>query len=601
MSTASLIKDKPDLSSFEDIVGAISSGKIPNYSPILGLMFNLRGKPYTLEHHFPFEQMFNTQLPSQLIYMTARQTSKSTSNAASTVAMSALIPYFNTLTVTPLSEQVRKYSNNYIRPFIETSNFYSVWVDRRTVQNVLQRTLKNNSIMFFSFAAMAVERIRGISADKIIYDEVQDLDPDHMAIINEVTSASKWDLLQYTGTPKSMDNIIQKLWEKSSQAEWMTPCMACKKENYSCSSLDLYKMIGDIRDDISINNPAVICANCGRPINPRLGRWVHKYPNRKFDFPGYHVPQIILPVHYGDKRKWAKLLAKRAGAGNMSIAKFHNEVLGESYDTGHRPITRKDLQEAAVLHENKLEAALEARKRYDFCVMGVDWGGGGEDKISFTTITISAWDSITNTVDVIYAERLYTPNDHIREADRILQLYNMFKCAIIAHDGCTIGSLRETVLIQRGIDSSRVMPIAYTGPTIGNILVFKPGSEIHNKPHWRADKSRALQLMLHSIKLKRIRFFKYDYIDTDSPGFIEEFLHLVEENYTSTRGPSAYIIYTPPNYTDDFVHSTTYSCLGIWHINSAWPSFADNIRYSGGYEDGVSILETGDIISQSYM
>jgi hypothetical protein len=57
---------------------------------------------------------------------------------------------------------------------------------------VLQRSFKNNSMMLFSFALLDSDRVRGVSADRVCIDEVQDMDPDHVPIIQETMSYSKW-------------------------------------------------------------------------------------------------------------------------------------------------------------------------------------------------------------------------------------------------------------------------------------------------------------------------------------------------------------------------------------------------------------------------
>lgn len=558
----------------------LSKRELTTYVHLLPLLLNLKGEPYTLADHFPFEPIFRIKMPSQMVYVTARQTSKSTSNAASEVVLANVIPYFNTLTITPLFEQIRRFSANYVKPFIEQSPIKDLWVNSSTVQSVLQRTFRNYSNLYFSFALLDAERVRGISADRVVYDEVQDLDPAHIPIIREVMSHSKWELTQYTGTPKSFENTIQGLWNQSSQAQWMTPCSACHFENYACVEMHLYKMIGPMRHDISPQNPAVVCANCGRPIHPKIGRWMHKHPERRWKFAGYHIPQVIMPRHYGIPEKWAILRAKQRGEGGTTAAVFHNEVLGESYDHGAKLVTKTELIRAGCLHENVLQIALEARKKYDFIVLGVDWGGGGAEEISFTTISVNAWNAGSERVDVIYGEQLFTPNEHVIEAKRVCEIYNIFRAHIIAHDYTGAGNLRETFLIQSGILSDRLMPIQYVRAAAQNILNFIPATVHHPKNYWRADKSRSLQLLCHCIKTMQVRFFKYDEpevrLDEDSrigeTGLLGHFLALVENKITTSRVGEIYTIQRNPLLCDDFAQSVNFGCLGLWHAMSAWPS-----------------------------
>jgi phage terminase large subunit GpA-like protein len=107
------------------------------------------------------------------------------------------------------------------------------------------------------------------------------MDPDLIPVIREVMSHSKWGISWFTGTPKTEDNAIEKQWQRSSQAEWFIKCEACNHYNIPHKDYDLVKMIGPVRDDISEERPAVVCAKCSRPVQPRKGRWVHQRPERR--------------------------------------------------------------------------------------------------------------------------------------------------------------------------------------------------------------------------------------------------------------------------------------------------------------------------------
>jgi hypothetical protein len=195
-------------------------GQIHTLEPLLPLLLTLKGKPYTLDDHFPFSPLFRTRMAKNLLVKSGRQVSKSTSLAANGVIVANAIAHFSTLYVTPLYEQVRRLSGNYVRPFIDQSPVKSLWTGTNTENSVLQRSFKNQSRMYFSFALLDADRVRGLSCDRVNYDEVQDMDPDHIPIIREVMSHSKWGISWYTGTPKTEDNTIEKLWQRSSQAQW---------------------------------------------------------------------------------------------------------------------------------------------------------------------------------------------------------------------------------------------------------------------------------------------------------------------------------------------------------------------------------------------
>jgi len=565
----------------------LAKGGFASYKPILPLIFSLNGHPFTLERvdnvspgYFPFETFYRTRLPRRTLFKTARQVSKSTSLAARGILHSLTCPYFKTLYIMPLYEMVRRFSQNYVKPFIETSPVKELLLGDESIQSVLQRTFANRSMMIFSYAFQNCDRVRGISANKNAYDEIQDLDKDFMPIIRETLSGSPYGLLEeMAGTPKGLENTVQGLWEQSSQAEWAVKCTRCGHWNIPALGHDLDKMIGPHRDDLSFDNPGVVCARCREPrsIFPHTGRWVHAYPERRWSFAGYHIPQIILPMHYADPEKWGTLLGKREGAGNTPINVFYNEVLGESYDTGSRLITLTDLKKACVLPwPNQLSEALAAcdLDSYVARVLACDWGGGGEEEMSFTVYSVLGMRS-DGKIDVIFGYRSLTPHDHVREARLAIGLASKFKCQAIAHDYTGAGALRETLIVQAGYPLGQIIPVAYVRASATlRPIQFKAVTKANPRPHYQVDKTRTLQLTCNQIKNGWIRFFQWDYHGVDDTGLVYDFLALVDEKIDSRIGKDIYVIVRDPHMRDDFAQAVNIGCCALWHMTDKWPDLA---------------------------
>lgn len=554
-------------------------GGLQTLEPLLPLCLNLQGKPYELSDHFPFSPVFKTAMPSTLVLKTGRQVSKSTSLASHGVILSNAVPFFRTLYVTPLYEQIRRFSNNYVRPFIDRSPIKSLWTGTSTENSVLQRSFKNLSMMIFSFSLMDADRIRGVSADKVAIDEIQDMDPDHLPIIREVMSHSSWGLMQLTGTPKSLDNPLEGLWRRSSQAEWFIPCYSCGEWNIPSLEFHIDKMIGPYHDDISEKIPAVVCYNCQHPIFPRQGHWVHRYPQRRWKMAGYHVPQIIMPLHYARPDKWAELLAKREGWGNTTKAMFYNEVLGESVDAGQKLISETELRSAALLpwRNNPDDPSPELLQRLQYYpqrLLAVDWGGGGEDGVSFTTIALLGYTS-TGQIHILWGKRLVISQEHLQEAQEVLYWLRRFRCGLMAHDYTGAGTVRETVMVQAGFDLERVMGIQYVRAAASNLMRYVPATPLHNRAHYRLDKTRSLLYTFQAIKLKLVQSFEYDYVNDDNPGLLSDFLALVEEKAESRLAGDIYTITRNPMLTDDFAQAVNIGCAALWHSNRSWPNYAE--------------------------
>lgn len=550
----------------------------PTLEPILPLVLNLNGKPYSIKHHFPFAPLFRLLTPKNQVWCTGRQVSKSTSLAAHGVVVANSIPFFKTLFITPLYEQIRRFSNNYVRPFIDQSPVKAQWSGTSTENSVLQRSFKNNSMMLFSFALLDADRVRGVSADRVCIDEVQDMDPDLIPIIQETMSYSRWATSYYTGTPKTLDNLIYGLYKRSSQAEWFIPCHSCKHWNIPALEYDLDKMIGPYSPHISEKHPGTVCAKCQKPISPRHGRWVHRYPERRWQFAGYHVPQMILPLHFADPEKWSTLLLKREGFGNMTQAQFYNEVMGESVDTGQKLISETDLKAACVLDwENKKEPdpkCFANLSQYKHRILAIDWGGGGEAGISFTVLSVLGFRA-DGTIDVLWAKRLLIGGDHLAEALECMRWSNLFNCDFVAHDYTGAGTVRETVMVQAGFNLERVLAIRLVRSAAQDLMVYKSPTEINHRAHYSLDKTRSLLYTCQAIKLRQIRFFQYDWASQDSPGLVSDFLALVENKTESRLGGDIYTITRNTLLTDDFAQAVNLGCAAAWHVNNAWPNFAE--------------------------
>jgi hypothetical protein len=553
----------------------IHAGKVPTLEPLLPLMFTLNGQSYTLKEHFPMSPLFKTMMAKRTLFRTGRQVSKSTSISSHGILLSNVVPYFRTFFITPLYEQIRRFSNNYVRPFIATSPIRSLLVDTRCEQSVLQRSFRNGSVMLFSFALLDASRTRGVSSDYNRYDEVQDMDPDHLPIIDAAMSHSKYELRSYTGTPKTLDNPIEGLWHRSSRAEWVIPCFACGFDNIPSIEYHLDGMVGPLRDDICEERPGVVCHKCRRPINPRAGHWWHRHPERRHEFAGYHLPQIILPLHYARYDKWAEILRTQA---NEPPHIFYNEIMGEAVDSGQKLITETELRAAATLpwSNNPDDPSPDMLRRlagYPLRVLAIDWGGGGADGVSFTALALLCI-TPSNKIEVVWGKRLVTSQDHMKEAKECLYWLKKFNCQLVAHDYTGAGVVRETVMVQAGFDISRIMAIEYVRAAASNLIKFVPATPLHNRDHYRLDKTRSLLYVMQAIKTGLLSFYKQDIDDRSHSGLMRDFLALIEEKTTSRVAGDIYVITRNPMLTDDFAQAVNIGAAALWHARNAWPNFA---------------------------
>lgn len=577
------------LSSHQDPVEAAAVGQeiqrhmlagIPNLSPLLPIFFSLKGKPYTLNDHFPFVPLFDTTTPTSMLLKCARQTGKSASLSARAVITVASNPHYNILFVTPLFEMVRRLSTSYVAPFINESPIRDFLVGKRGSANVLHRAFGNGSNLYFSYAYLSADRIRGINASEVDFDELQNFDIQFLPEVVETTSGSEHGLIRYAGTPMTMENAVEEQWQASSMAEWVIPCKACHKDNIPSLDYDLDAMIGPYHEDISEERPGVICANpkCRRPIFPREGFWADRRPELRNQFCGLHVPQIIIPQHYASPDRWQRLLNKRNHHEGFTDGKFYNEVCAESYDQGARLITLAELQAAASLDIRSIEHAVEMADRYEQVAIGVDWGGGGLKGDSLTKIAV-AGAHMDGSIDIIFGQASNTPHNQAREASLVRKRFAQFRADIIAHDFAVAGELRDKFLIDNGFPPQFIMPVQYVPGMRQKIIKWNPPFKGKRGYH-SLDKPKALGLVCNAIRHGLIRFFP---MQGDGVKLIKEFLALAEDKTERDNAADIYRIVRTPGRSDDFAHAVTFACCALWNKMERWPKLT--LKYETSYDD----------------
>jgi hypothetical protein len=282
---------------------------------------------------------------------------------------------------------------------------------------------------------------------------------------------------------------------------------------------------------------------------------------------GYHIPQIIMPMHYANAKAWSELLTFQR---TWPAYKFYNECLGEPFDLAAKLVTQTQLQAAAKGGPLDHHAALRKRSKYRGLVMGVDWGGGGVDEVSFTSICIAGIRR-DGRVEVIWGKRLLTPYDHIGEAKEVLFWWNFFKPSLLVHDNTGAGTLRETILRQAGLPESMLMPCNYTGPNRQDIVSVCASTENRHRVVYNVDKSRALQLVCGMIQILGVTFFNWDKKSEEEPGLISDFLALIERKSATMGAGELYRIGKMPGRTDDFAQATMLACMGLFYKYKMWP------------------------------
>jgi hypothetical protein len=538
-------------------------------SPIrLTSMLRINGKPFTLSKHRFFEPLFYPDLPDRTLLVCARQVGKSTHTAAQGVLQAAAINRFKVLFMAPQFEQIRRFSHQYVRQFVKESYLTPMLLDDNCIDSVLHKTFKNGSEIWFSFALLSVDRIRGLAVDGIRIDEVQDLNPEFLDIVRECMSASEKRSEMYAGTSKTIDNLIEQLRLQSSQAEWFIRCETCNHWNIptvegSGPGLGVMEMI---------QPEGMCCAKCKRLINPEKGQWVHKYPDKVQLFPSYHVPQVIAPVHYANQKNWRQLLLKRQ---LMPTATFINEVLGEACDEGQRLVSRTELEAVCVLPANSKDRTADTH-RYTDRILGVDWGGKGSKFQSLTAAAVACYAPGTNKVDIIFGHLFQAMMDPVIETKEVLKIANDFHCTGIAHDVAVAGELRLSIMRDLGVPDERMINCRYAGTmAMKSMIQFVPPTDNNPNSYYNMDKSKIITAICLGIKNRNIRFPQFDSMsDAAGDNMIMHFLSVYEETSESIFGGEKRFIKRNPGMPDDFLHAVCFAVISMWR---RYPELVPNL------------------------
>lgn len=551
---------------------------------LLPMLFRFNGFPVTLERHFQLEPVFYHNRPRQVLLKCARQVGKSFQQALLVIMRALMIPNWNLLYVTPFYETVRRFSSLYVKGLIEDSPVKRLLQRKGASSQVLQRTFNNNSTLFFSFAFRDANRTRGINSNENFYDEIQLMSHDVLEILTQTMSGSMYGEYEMaSGTPLSFQNIIEKRFKASTMSEWMIKCRSCGYENRSSIEFDLIKMIGPVHADIHAADengpgmPGLVCARCSKsdprglkPLFPEDGRWFHRAPERRETFLGLHVPQPIMSWHAYSYDRWVKLNNRLAGD---SEAEVYNEVLGESADSGFKPISETDIRRACVLGHNghSISEAFAKRSNYQRLAMGIDWGGGGKSNVSRTKAAIIGLDRQGRT-DVIYGLDLNLSHLPMEEVRMLVLIARHFNVDFIAHDaGGGVGATRESLMIQTGALSCPVLAMTYVGPMANAMIKYHEPDLDGASPYYTIDKSRSISFTCQAIQQGHVRFFDYDYKDENRPGLLIDFTALTSEVAPRVMGSDILIIGREDTMSDDFAHAVNLGACMLWGQNDCWP------------------------------
>lgn len=527
----------------EDLLASGKAGTV-NLTDMVSSMLTVDTHPFSFKGREYLRGIYDyypkySEGCKNIILIASRQVEKSTTQSAKSISLGLANRAYKTLYIAPTFDQVQIFSQQRFKPMCEDSGqlIGSFVNPARGVWQVKAKQFQNGSFFNFRSCYLNADNARGISANHLLIDEIQDIAPDAIPVLEQCQAHSEDHLKYrtYAGTPKSSANIISLRWEDSCKFQWLTKCQGCNFWNMSDESI--------IQDD------KYACVKCGREIVPHAdGMWVPEKPSMLNKRWGFRLSQLMVPF-----KKHKHIIEDRDNP-NVSRAKYLNETLGLPYDEGENGITDTVLEKACKdypmmqpedIFKNYAQRGLKV-------YAGVDYGTGEGSNPSFTVLTIGAMQR-NGIFKVLYMRKFKgRETESVIELDLIDRLCRTAGVCWLGADWGHGAHQNARLERERGWDRIRgkniIMEFKYTRQKKEMAWTGK---------YYHADRNQTMGRAIDAIRDcdrpdKGIIFFRYDQF-----GEFKNDLTTIYMEYNTKTGTVSYQHQLP----DDGFHSINYAYM----------------------------------------
>lgn len=491
-------------------------------------IFSLNGMPLRLPHESMKHIYPIYNKPARAILLKfARQTHKSTTLGYKVALPCLKYPNYHALYVAPTGNQVSVFSTDKLDGTLRGSNIIrDNYMDTQTKDQISYKEFTNGSRIYLRSAFHTADSIRGISADFTEVDEVQDIISDHIPVIEQCMSHSiaKHEMMKsiipdlpghlfncrmYAGTPKTIENTMEKFWGQSTQNEWIIKCSHCSKYNYI--------------NEYNIGDTCLICNKCGKPIFYENGQWVSMNSSGFID--GYRVPQIVLNWINNRNNPDAWKVNVINTRKIYSTEKYFNEVLALPYANAKHPMSLAEIKcvckEYPALTENDDASHPMVRGYQTFA--GIDWGKGDTASgTSYSILSIAA--KIKSRFYTVFKKK-YTGrmSDPLIQVADMLRIVQRFKCILTIADTGD-GRVSNAMMVEK-LGAGRFAEV-YEHGTIRKKIHWDG-----KKGHYLINRTRVMTDIIMEIKRNQVDFFRF----TDFEPYAPDFTGIYAEYSEQTR------------------------------------------------------------------
>jgi hypothetical protein len=481
----------------------------------------LKKKPISFARRPYLREPYNSKA-RRLVIRASRQVEKSTFLVNTIIHAAIRFPGIHILFACPRQEQARVFSNSRLLPTIQDSPLI-----RRVLlggssrpPQVMHLRFVNSSEVYVRAAYHSADSVRGIDADLLLIDEFQDVADGNLPVLEETLSHSQMHRVVLTGTPKTIDNHLESVFQQATACEFKVPCIGCRK--------------GTILDERCLGPIAPICPECQTPIDPKCGHWVPRNPGSTWG-ESYWINHLMVPwVNYQE-------LLERQRTYNPAL--FKNECLGLPTILGDHIVTRAELEACCSDRPMALSINDVPQEVRPFLIAGIDWGGGGTSR----TVLVIGYMDLQYRFNVLRFDRFRAEEDPDHVLQQVAQRCSQFTIRLIGADGGGNGHVYNRLLIDRLGQKCVLHAIMY--------------STSEHEPRregllwrWTVNRSASIGTVFGRVKKQVMTFPRVQ----DCGSFLDEFACETAEYDDFLRS----IRYTHPDtQPDDALHATNYAML----------------------------------------
>ena len=286
------------------------------------------------------------------------------------------------------------------------------------------KDFRSGNQLFVDAVSRDASRMRGLSFDVIVFDELQDMTQKAVDNVAETLSATKYGptrqgVQMYFGTPLLGGSYFEKVWNLSDQRNYHLKCNSCEDifPLYIYGDREYWKKIW-IKEEI-IECPLCLTRQSKTDLI-KNGEWIPL--NDHGMFRGYFLNQLYMP---GVTKEYILNKEKR-----MAPMQFANEVLGEFYNDYASRITPIEIIETCAKDDLTYQDFI-IPEQHKTITQGVDWGGkigvemsGGQ---SWTYSVVLNYDERADQFIVEHINKILD-KDPDEQLNRIVSIGDKFSC-----------------------------------------------------------------------------------------------------------------------------------------------------------------------------